>query len=231
MHWFPFLLLLLIGGASCDDYVDEVQGQCYSNPKSSSCAKYQFVKYIDDYRPHEWSLTREVKLISIPGANVSAIHAGRYLETDTEGVKLFKYLKRRVAKFVREQGLAVDLPEGSQVVDVDTVGSGRKKKEKKQIILPILILIKLFKVKILVTLALAGIIFIKKMLLVAAFVLPAVVASIKAHCKAQQFHVVPYNVHEDHYTHDHEHDDDGYAISSYGSDDKHFWDKKRYSFL
>lgn len=74
---------------------------------------------------------------------------------------------------------------------------------------------------------LLGVLFIKKILLLAAFILPGVVAAIKAHCKAQtQYHVVPHQIDEEHHIH-HDHDDDDGWV--YGGD-KHFWDKKRYSY-
>ncbi|KAH0819635.1 hypothetical protein GEV33_003156 [Tenebrio molitor] len=111
--------------------------------------------------------------------------------------------------------------------------SARKKKEKKSIFLPLLILFKVFKLKIMVHMVLVGVIIIKKMLLAAAIFLPGALAAIKAHCKQQQFHVVPYHVDEDHYTHSHEHEHEpsGFGASGF-DDDKHFWaHKKKYSHL
>lgn len=115
---------------------------------------------------------------------------------------------------------------------------GRMKKEKKQfsLIINMLMLLKLFKVKVLAAFILAGVIFIKKSILMGAFLLPGIVASIKAHCKQshQQLHVVPYHYEDDHHHYEHEHHDDaggGYGVPGYGDITRNqLWSRKRNSY-
>lgn len=93
-------------------------------------------------------------------------------------------------------------------------------------------LLKLFKIKVLAALILAGVLFIKKAILMGAFLLPGIIASIKAHCK-QQYHVVPYHYEDDHHHYEHDHHDDGggYGVSGYGDATRHqLWGRKRHSF-
>lgn len=76
------------------------------------------------------------------------------------------------------------------------VTEGRGKKKKAELLLSILTLFKIFKVKVLLGVALLAILFIKKTLLLGALYLPSVLQSIKSSCKGHHY------VHEDHDIHD-----------------------------
>lgn len=65
--------------------------------------------------------------------------------------------------------------------------SDRRRRKKEDIILPLIILFKLFKVKVLVAIAVAILLFLKKAVLVAAIILPSIWHSIKV-CKTHHHH-------------------------------------------
>lgn len=70
---------------------------------------------------------------------------------------------------------------------------GRGKKKKIELLLSILTLFKVFKVKVLLAVALAVLIFIKKTILLGALYFPSILHSIKASCKSHAY------IHEDHH--------------------------------
>ena len=123
MRSMPLLFVFfLVVGAKTDDYIDEVQGRCFASNRSYSCAKYELFKYIDDYHLGNVSLTSDssVKFITIPSANTSELNIfgkGRYFQRDSEFLKVLKFVKRRAAKFVREQGVSWELPDEVEVVE------------------------------------------------------------------------------------------------------------------
>lgn len=99
--------------------------------------------------------------------------------------------------------------------------ASRGKKKKVDLLLQLVTLFKVFKIKVLVALALLGILVIKKILIAAAIILPSIVHSIKMHCKASAMGNA--------YHHYEEHDDHpafhgisgfggGYGHSGYGKD-------------
>lgn len=86
---------------------------------------------------------------------------------------------------------------------------GRGKKKKALVLLPLLILFKLFKVKILMALVLASLIFIKKAIMLGALVLPTILQHLKHCSKPDHFHhghSTPY-----HHVEEHQEDYGGYG--------------------
>ncbi|KAK4875546.1 hypothetical protein RN001_011968 [Aquatica leii] len=137
----------------------------------------------------------------------------RQAPTDSEFTKFMKFAQRQANYYLGTQGLAVNLPEGAEVIENSLVEEGRGKKKKvTQVLLPLIMLLKLFKIKVMLAIVLASVLFIKKAVLLAAIILPSALQYLKQCAShSRHHHHAPY-----HFEHD-DHDDGGY-YGGYGKD-------------
>ncbi|XP_045473886.1 uncharacterized protein LOC123680163 [Harmonia axyridis] len=198
-----------------DDYVEELKHRCNFTRKAYACTKYRLFELMD----HEGLLPENtpksfgglVRLVKIERQNydVGLFGEARYYGGDSELMKIIKYVQRKAVKFLEGQAMSFALPDGARVVDVEdnevAGDEARRKKgeggKKKEMLIPLIMLFKLFKIKVLVSLVLLSVLFIKKTILLTAMFLPSVIQSIKNHCKTS-YHVVPHHIEDEHHEHD-----------------------------
>nr|XP_022917859.1 uncharacterized protein LOC111427106 [Onthophagus taurus] len=175
-----------------DQYLEESQGQCSTKKDVISCAKYRVLKYITNYTENSFfegsfGPLRMTRYDEVDGEEESLFsgETPRFLSGYSEVGKFFNFVRRQVDHFLNRQSLLVSLPEGARFISLDSDRKGvdsRGKKKKADLLISLLTLFKVFKIKVLVALALAGILVIKKVLLVGAFILPSVIHNLKMSC-------------------------------------------------
>ncbi|CAH0554946.1 unnamed protein product [Brassicogethes aeneus] len=200
------LLLFLIKYTLCDEYVSEIRDKCFKSKIILYCGHFRFIKYLmkfysepEELKETSYNNSETVKFVKLNNEtiNFKTFPNMRQITDDSEVTKMVKFMTRKTLSYFNTNGLLVNLPDGSLVVDLknestlnlDNFGPEEmargKKHKKKMLIIPIFLLFKLFKVKVIVSIILSGILFIKKIMLVIAFLLPAMFASLKAHCKPE----------------------------------------------
>ncbi|XP_044754691.1 uncharacterized protein LOC123313758 [Coccinella septempunctata] len=211
------VLTLFANAVRPDDYVEELRHRCNFTKKAYVCTKFRLF----DYMEHEGLLPETtpkamggfVRLVKMERQSVDPglFPESRYFGGDSELMKIVKFVQRKAARFLENQAMSLALPEGAEIVDVDSTGKGGGK--KKEMLIPLIMLFKLFKIKVLVSLVLLSVLFIKKTILLTAMFLPSVIQSIKNHCKTS-YHVVPHHIEEEH--HDHDVSGAGWGYTGYG---------------
>ncbi|GJQ85490.1 GPRNPY2 [Trypoxylus dichotomus] len=220
----------VISVVHCDAYIEESKGYCDARRDLFACAKYRVLNYIANYTENSIIVNTNgpLKLIrvdDVEGEQSFFANAPRYYSEDGEFSKFIKFVQRQINHFLNHQGIVISLPQGARLIDFSAefkeASATRSKKKKADLLLQLVTLFKVFKIKVLVAIALVGILFIKKVLLAAAFVLPSIIHNIKMHCKA----AAASNT----YHHFEDHDDHipygawnglggGYGHSGYGKD-------------
>lgn len=191
-----------------DEYVAEAATTCQRQQDMFSCGKYKLLKYLDTVSSDTVLVTNStypVQLVRIhnPDETGTFFPESRDLNKDGELGKMMKFLQKRADRFLRTQGVSVPLPEGFRVIDDDddeednAVGRGRV--QKKRGMISLLTLFGVFKVKVLLALALMGIFFIKKVILLGALVLPSFLHNLKASCKHAVSHHIGHSGHGEEY--------------------------------
>ncbi|KAF5290227.1 hypothetical protein FQA39_LY14781 [Lamprigera yunnana] len=204
-----------------DDYIKESRQECKATNDLFPCAKYRTLRYLttlgDYYYLSSGNDTNPVRLIKMErfySNGPEFFPTARQSTADTEFTKFVKFAQRQANYYLGTQGLAVNLPDGAEVIENSLVEEGRGKKKKvTMILLPLIMLFKLFKIKVMVAIVLASVLFIKKAILLAAIILPSALQYLKQ-CAAnsRHHHHTPY-----HFDHD-DHDDVGGYGGGYGKD-------------
>ncbi|XP_059468632.1 uncharacterized protein LOC132192612 [Neocloeon triangulifer] len=196
-----------------DAYLEDARIAC-ERKDAIACAKHRALSYLDAVAAGQVSSARAfnsmfsplsaagVRLVKVPseGAEDAPFELFDDVEQrsdDSEVAKLWKFGLRQVERFARKYAVAVAVPETNaglvpRVISEDDVnaiesGESRGKKKKLQLLLPLLILFKFFKLKVLLIPILLGVLAIKKILLLAAVFLPSIVGLLKF-CKQQPFY-------------------------------------------
>ncbi|KAF5296735.1 hypothetical protein FQR65_LT10171 [Abscondita terminalis] len=204
-----------------DEYIMESRQECKETNDLFPCAKYRTLRYLTTLGDYYYSSSgndsspvRLIKMERFYDNEPEFFPTARQAPTDSEFTKFIKFAQRQANYYLGTQGLALNLPEGAEVIENGLVEEARGKKKKvTMILLPLLMLLKLFKIKIMVAVILASVLFIKKAILLAALILPSVLHYLKqcaAHSKPH-FHHTPYHF-------DHDDHDDGHYYGGYGKD-------------
>ncbi|KAF4528605.1 hypothetical protein B566_EDAN009209 [Ephemera danica] len=192
-----------------DLYIDEAYNGCQTKD-TFSCAKYRALTYIHKLALGHVSTGRgfnqlpmleNVRLIRLPETNKAQEEVYELFDavprsSDSELMKFYRFGLREVERFARTYAVAVAVPESQtglvpRFITEDDLQQGRAledesrgKKKKLQLLLPLLILFKFFKLKVLLIPILLGVLAIKKILILAAIFLPSILSVLKF-CKQQ----------------------------------------------
>ncbi|CAF4869329.1 unnamed protein product [Pieris macdunnoughi] len=196
MAVWHLLSILFITQASCaeDQYLRRVKDSCLTQGEALSCVKYKALKIakktlFGDMNNNETIVANEV-ISFVPLTDVSNLNMTEEVDfldgrrsIISEWTEIAKYFMSLIREFFKMKGLRVNLPPGSRTIEEpDTSDDGRGKKKKLAIMIPFLNLMATLKTKMLLIPILLGVMLIKKLLLVAALLLPSLLSTLKA-CK------------------------------------------------
>ncbi|XP_046973050.1 uncharacterized protein LOC124539750 [Vanessa cardui] len=193
-------LVLLMQKSQCseDRYIRYVKDGCFIKGEAFSCVKYKALKlakktFFGDLNSNE--TIRANAMISFVPLDEETIKnltvnedvdlvANEPRSFLSEWTEIAKYFMSLVKEFFKMKGLRVNLPEGARTIEEQDVdgADGRGKKKKLAIMIPLLNLLATLKTKMLLIPILLGVMLIKKLLLVAALLLPSLLSTLKA-CK------------------------------------------------
>ncbi|XP_065155158.1 uncharacterized protein [Atheta coriaria] len=222
------LVFVIISVNGQDDYLQDAAQSCHRDRDMISCGKYNLLRFLDTAGSAtvlETNTSYPVQLVKIhdPDESGSFFNEGRALANEGEFGKMLQFLQKRADRFLRTQGITVPLPDGFRVIDDDdnNVEEARGRVgPKKRGLISLLTLFGVFKVKVLLALALLGIFFIKKIFLIGALVLPSILHNLKAKCA----HVLPPH-HIGHSGHGEEYHDDYYGNYGHSGYNKE-WERR-----
>ncbi|KAF7274069.1 hypothetical protein GWI33_013246 [Rhynchophorus ferrugineus] len=204
--FIEFLVLtFLLWNVRADEYTNHLQKYCKKTRKPFFCVKYRILKIIDDFE-YESPDSETVRLVKIEPKvdDTYDLAAPRYLETDTELEKVIKFFQRKLVRFANTHGFQFRLPEGVEIISSRGVNnsnivrqeistdSSRKKphfghlkpQDKKllEYVIPVILLIQLYLVKMGFHTLLFGLVVLKTLLVKAAFWLPYLAYQVKSSC-------------------------------------------------
>ncbi|XP_073820265.1 DUF1676 domain-containing protein Osi2 isoform X2 [Musca autumnalis] len=194
-----------LGGGESDPYLARTNSNCLSGDLSE-CFKNQALSSFDEifYRNSYPSLSQFARIVRLPETQQrSLLHEPfEYSEEprneDSDWDQMVKYALRRAERFIKSTALEVEVPEelteagryearfiGNDIdSELDIIeekhASTLKRKKLKKLIIPLLLVLKIFKLKLLLFLPfILGIVGLKKILSLAAIILPGVFAYFK----------------------------------------------------
>ncbi|GLV32681.1 hypothetical protein CBL_00612 [Carabus blaptoides fortunei] len=195
---FVAVVLCINGVFGIDEYITEVQENCKARSDFYACGKYEFAKYISKKVTGNPTkvINGVMEFITVeqPETTANLFPATRQMSGDSEFKKFVKFLQRQTDAFLGSRALSISLPDSAKIVNPDEpnnelveskVESRGRKKKKAALLIPLIILFKLFKVKVLVAAVLFGVLFIKKALILLFIVAPSYLQTLKI-CKTQQ---------------------------------------------
>ncbi|XP_060527750.1 uncharacterized protein LOC132702907 [Cylas formicarius] len=200
------MVVCLSNGIKSDEYVKDFYKRCVETKRPYYCATYRLLQFVENFEfqiPKD-SAIRVIKANAIPDKQL-LLPMPRYFESDAGWEKLLKFLKRKVFNFINTHAVAVQVPEGIDVVEgrilnnvVDEkstdIGEARGKKWKKVFIISILIMAKLLKIKMVLGMVFFVLLVIKKIILLAAIAFPSVLSHIRQTCEK---HHEPHHIVEE----------------------------------
>lgn len=122
---FSLILINKYAKSEDDDYLHESRQQCTKSYDLLSCAKYRALSYftqLGDYYATARNETRPVRLIKMQHVKEEGefFPLARQMAADNEFTKFLKFAQRQTNYYLRTQGIAVDLPEGIQILDKES---------------------------------------------------------------------------------------------------------------
>ncbi|XP_050685635.1 uncharacterized protein LOC126980057 [Leptidea sinapis] len=181
--------------SSEDRYIRYVKDSCFIKGEALACVKYKALKIakntiFGDVKNNETIVANDVISFVPLEENVNEVT----LKDDdaipegprgflSEWSEIAKYFVSLVKEFFKMRGLRINLPPGARTIEEgDSKDDGRGKKKRLAIMIPFLNLLATLKTKMLLIPILLGVMLIKKLLLVAALLLPSLFSTLKA-CK------------------------------------------------
>ncbi|XP_055381249.1 uncharacterized protein LOC129611866 [Condylostylus longicornis] len=199
-------LLDLVGlgtGPNVDPYVAKTNGNCL-NGDLSECFKSHALSNFDQiFFRDSYKLTEFARVVRSSESEQRALFSEPYefsiepRATDTEWDQLVKYALRRAEKFIKSAALEIDIPQdilaegrfaprfiddiaGEIDVIEDKHAPSFKRHRLKKLFIPLLLVLKIFKLKLLLFLPfILGLVGLKKVLSIAAIILPGLFAYLK----------------------------------------------------
>ncbi|KAF2897361.1 hypothetical protein ILUMI_08814, partial [Ignelater luminosus] len=231
LRLLSLFLIVKFVRSEVDEYLYESQQQCSTKNNLLSCAKYRTLRYLTTIGHQYGIIGNETSDSPVRLIKMDRYHqepelfpTARQLPGDSEFTKFLKFAQRQLNYYMGTQGIVFDLPEGAEILEQNRsygVEEGRGKKKKAAIVLmPLIILFKLFKIKIMVAMVLASLVFIKKAIMLAALILPSILQHLKHCSKTHYVHHPPVHHHED--VHDHEDFGGGLSGGYYGGYSKDY---------
>ncbi|XP_013105774.1 uncharacterized protein LOC106085876 isoform X2 [Stomoxys calcitrans] len=191
-------------GSDNDPYLARTSSNCLSGDLSE-CFKNQALSTFDEifYR-QSYPLTEFARVVRMPENQQRSLlqepfeYSEEPRNEDNDWDQMAKYALRRAERFIKSTALEVEVPEefteagryqarfiGNDIdseLDIieDKHASGLKRKKLKKLIIPLLLVLKIFKLKLLLFLPfILGLVGLKKILSLAAIILPGVFAYFK----------------------------------------------------
>ncbi|XP_028132771.1 uncharacterized protein LOC114328185 [Diabrotica virgifera virgifera] len=181
-----------------DDYVDEAFAKCEETKDLLFCAKYGFVKYIDELTySADWTDHSFVSARSNVNGNQTDDDYKGYTKDDDSYIKFYKFLRRKLTIILSNHYLAIvpsnknEFPRGRKLdfskidyaKDKNSESARGHKKRRHLYIVPILMLTKMMKILILLGMVFSAMMMVKKLLILAAFLLPGIIRNIRTACR------------------------------------------------
>ncbi|XP_047111755.1 uncharacterized protein LOC124788528 [Schistocerca piceifrons] len=187
--------------AGGDAYLAEVQADCATTGASWPCAKAKLLRFAvrAASSPRQVFLWGPLSLSPLVSAGSPVLSSQAPLfpgsaprAGDSEADKVSKFALRMLERYARSHALRLDLAPRDDTDRQLATSEARGKKKKAAIVLPLILFMKL---KALLIPTLLGVLFIKKLLVLAAVFLPALLHYLKA-CKMpyHHHHAVAYHV-------------------------------------
>ncbi|XP_019891879.2 uncharacterized protein LOC101899972 isoform X1 [Musca domestica] len=194
-----------LGGGESDPYLARTNSNCLTGDLSE-CFKNQALSSFDEifYRNSYPSLTEFARIVRLPETQQRSLlsepfeYSEEPRNDDSDWDQMVKYALRRAERFIKSTALEVEVPEelteagryearfiGNDIdSELDIIeekhASTLKRKKLKKLIIPLLLVLKIFKLKLLLFLPfILGIVGLKKVLSLAAIILPGVFAYFK----------------------------------------------------
>ncbi|KAI8130891.1 hypothetical protein CVS40_0868 [Lucilia cuprina] len=198
-----------LGGGESDPYLARSNSNCLSGDLSE-CFKTQALNSFDEifYREH-YALSDFARVVRMPETQQRSLlqepfeYSEEPRNEDSDWDQLVKYALRRAERFIKSTALEIDVPEefteagrydarfiGNDIdSELDIIEDKHapiiKRKKLKKMIIPLLLVLKIFKLKLLLFLPfILGIAGLKKILSLAAIILPGLFAYFKL-CRPQ----------------------------------------------
>ncbi|XP_018332521.1 uncharacterized protein LOC108742016 [Agrilus planipennis] len=204
---YLIFFLVCIPFAYSDEYLIETMISCESSKSLLDCFKYRIIKYLtkvvleEEYLP--LNISGYIEVIKVKSkVDENDEESARYFPNDDQITKFWKYVQRLENKYLANHALKVKLPTGSEIISdsIKVLDEGRRRKNNKVAIIPMLTLLKIFKIKFLLAAVLLTLIFIKKAIFLSALLFPYYLHQIKE--KAPR-HTYPHH-HEEYYEYEYE---------------------------
>ncbi|KAJ2940083.1 hypothetical protein O0L34_g14120 [Tuta absoluta] len=197
-----FFILLSIQqiSSSEDGYLRFVKDGCFIRGEALACVKYKALKiakktiFGEDMNANETIRANQViSFVPLDEETVKELSVKEEAEVLaseprsilSEWTELAKYFLKLMKDFFKMKGLKVDLPDGARTIeekeDLD-IDDSRGRRKKLALIVPLITLLAAVKTKLMLIPILLAVLFIKKLLLIAALFLPSLLNTLK-HCK------------------------------------------------
>ncbi|OXU27686.1 hypothetical protein TSAR_011616 [Trichomalopsis sarcophagae] len=196
-----------------DVFIEHCRKECAIYKNMMACGKYKAIKWINNVVQEKEYVYGPFKIIKIPAVQGERILPELPRVKKSNAAEMLHFIRESAEDLLTRRALVytVDQPSGARsfsnglmVLDDDELGQMEKSrtfdvshgnfrifKKKKNIILPILILLNLLKLKLMILPIALGVHFIKKLLVLGSLLLPSILSHLKI-CKiAQQ----PYHHH------------------------------------
>ncbi|XP_037913294.1 uncharacterized protein LOC119652967 [Hermetia illucens] len=204
-------LLDLVGlgtGPNVDPYVAQTNANCLQG-QLSECFKTQALGTFEEFFLRDaYDLTENARVVRVPQEQVRSLYnepfefSSEPRSTDSEWDQLVKYGLRKIERFVKSTAFEVNIP--SEILgegrysprfideidsEIDTIEDKKAplftRKKLKRLFIPLLLVLKIFKLKLLLFLPfILGLAGLKKVLGLAAIIVPGLIAYFKI-CRPQ----------------------------------------------
>ncbi|XP_055639727.1 uncharacterized protein LOC129777469 isoform X2 [Toxorhynchites rutilus septentrionalis] len=190
-------------GANVDPYLARTNAQCL-NGDLADCFKSQALNtFTEFFARDEYQLTTDARLIRLPEPQVRSLqyegfeYSEEPRQLDSEWDQLYKFALRQLERFVKSAALEFQIPDeiteggrySARFIDeisdeIDVIEDKKaplfKRHRLKKIFIPLLIILKIFKLKLLLFLPLIlGLVSFKKLLGFAAIIIPGIIGYLK----------------------------------------------------
>ncbi|XP_033209650.1 uncharacterized protein LOC117168256 [Belonocnema kinseyi] len=195
-------------GNSSSNFVERCRRDCAIQRDAVICGRYRVVRWLQDAKEKEFSYG-PFKLVRLPSLEDNSMFPKlpKVNETNNSLVATLSFVRDAAEDMLTKRALvytvepttgARSLSSGPIVVDEDEFskmklqkeGTKRLFKKKKMLLFPILILLKLLKLKLLILPIFLGVHFIKKMLVIGTLLIPSILSHLKI-CKVAPHYPAP----------------------------------------
>ncbi|XP_055524508.1 uncharacterized protein LOC129718112 [Wyeomyia smithii] len=190
-------------GPNVDPYLGRTNAQCL-NGELADCFKSQALNtFTDFFARDEYQLTSEARIVRLPETQVRSLqyegfeYSEEPRQLDSEWDQLYKFGLRQLERFVKSTALEFEIPEdlteggrySARFIDeisdeIDVIEDKKAplftRHRLKKIFIPLLIILKIFKLKLLFFLpVILGLASFKKLLGFAAIIIPGIIGYLK----------------------------------------------------